>query len=72
MFHLTILTEKLDTNFHSNIILERAKSLKKKMLVYLNAMGTGIKEILKNARSGIRKWQEVRTQEPYKQLQLKL
>ena len=72
MFHLSILTEKLDTNFHSNVILERAKSLKEKVLVYLSVMGTGIVEILKNARSGIREWQDIRTKEPYRQLQLKL
>lgn len=47
MFYLTTLIEKLDTNFYSNLILERAKSLKGKALVYLSIMGTGIVEILK-------------------------
>lgn len=72
MLHLSILTEKLETNFHSNVILERAKALKEKVLVYLSIMGAGIKEILKNARSGIREWQEIRKKEIYKQLSLKL
>lgn len=72
MLHLTILTEKLDRNFHSNIILERAKCLKEKVLVYLSIMGTGIVEILKNARSGIKQWQHIEKREKYKQLELKL
>lgn len=63
MFHLTILTEKLETNFYSNIVLERAKALKKKILVYLSVMGTGIVEILKNARNGIREWQKIEHRE---------
>ena len=72
MLYLTILTEKLDTNFHSNIILERAKSLKEKALVYLSVMGTGIVEILKNARTGIREWQHIEKRNKYQQLELKL
>ncbi len=72
MLHLTILTEKLDCNFHSNIILERAKSLKEKILVYLSIMGKGIAEILKNARTGIRQWQDIEIRSKYKQLELKL
>lgn len=72
MTYLSILTEKLDTNFYSNIILERAKAIKEKALVYLSTMGTGIVEILKNAKVGIREWQEIREQKRYKQLSLKL
>lgn len=72
MFHLAILTEKLDTNFHSNVILERAQSLKGKILVYLSTMATGIFEILKYARSGIRQWKNIEVREKYRQLELKL
>lgn len=68
MLHLSILIEKMDTNFHSNIILERAKTLKGKTLVYLSVMATGITEILKNARSGIREWQNIETRDKYKQM----
>lgn len=71
MLHLTILTEKLDSNFHSNI-LERAKSLKEKILVYLSIMERGIAEILKNARIGNRQWQDIEIRTKYKQLELKL
>lgn len=72
MFHLAILTEKLDTNFHSNVILERAQSLKEKILVYLSIMATGMFEILKYARNGIRQWQNIEVREKYRQLELKL
>ncbi len=72
MLHLSILTEKIDTNFYSNIILERAKLLKEKILVYLSAIGTGIIEILKNARTGIREWQNIEKRTKYKQLEFKL
>ena len=56
MAHIAILVEKKDKNFHSNIILERANSIKKEYLVYLSTMATGIVEILKYARTGIRDW----------------
>lgn len=72
MFYLTTIIEKLDTSFYSNIVLERAKSLKEKFIVYLSIMSRGIKEILKYARTGIKEWQNIETREKVKQLQLKL
>lgn len=69
MFHLAILIETLDTNFHSNIILERAQSLKENILVYLSTMATGIFEILKYARTGIKSWQDIEVREKYHQMQ---
>ena len=72
MTHLSIQVEKLDKNFHSNLILERAKSLKEKAIIYLGMMGTGIKEILRYAHEGIKKWQHIEERSAYKQLELKL
>ncbi len=72
MTHLSIQVEKLDKTFHSNLILERAKSLKEKAIIYLGMMGTGIKEILRYAHEGIRKWQHVEERGLYKQLELKI
>ncbi len=72
MTHISILVEKLDKNFHSNVILERAKSLKEKAIIYLGMMGTGIKEILRYARCGIKEWQHIEEREKYKQLELRL
>lgn len=70
--HISILVEKLDSNFHSNLILERAKSIKDKAIIYLGMMSAGIKEILRYARTGIKEWQHIETRTKYKQLQLKL
>ena len=72
MTHLSIQVEKLDKNFHINIILERAKSLKEKAIIYLGMMGRGIKEILRYAREGIKKWQHVEERGLYKQLEFSL
>lgn len=70
--NVSILVEKLDKNFHSNLILERAKSLQEKAIVYLGMMSTGIKEILRYARTGIKEWQHIEVRTKYRQLQLKL
>ena len=72
MGYLSIQVEKMTTNFYSNIIIERAKSLKKKFLVYLGVMATGIYEILKKARTGIKEWQEIEHREKYRQLEFKI
>lgn len=72
MFYLTTIIEKLDTSLYSNIVLERAKSLKEKFIVYLSIISRGIKEILKYARTGIKEWQNIETREKVKQLQLNL
>ena len=72
MLKLTILIEKLDTNFLSNLILERANALKKKCIVWFSQMSQGICEILKYAHTGIREWNKIETREKYKQLSLKL
>ena len=59
MSHLSINVEKLDKSFHSNVIIERAQSLKEEAIIYLGMMGKGIKEILRYAHEGIKKWQEI-------------
>ena len=33
MFHMTSLIEKLDTNYHSNVIIERAEALKEDLII---------------------------------------
>ena len=39
MSHLSINVEKLDKSFHSNVIIERAQSLKEEAIIYLGMMG---------------------------------
>ena len=70
--YASILVEKLNKNFYSNLILERARSLKEKAIVYMGMMVSGIKEILRYARTGIREWKHIETRERYKQLELKI
>lgn len=72
MFYLTTIIEKLDTNFYSNIVLEREKLLKEMFIVYLSIISRGVEEILKFARTGIKEWQNIETRKKVKQLQLNL
>ena len=69
---VSILVEKIDKNFFSNLILERACSLKDKAIIYMGMMVSGIKEILRYARTGIKEWQHIESRSEYKQLQLKI
>lgn len=69
---VSILVEKLDRNFHSNLILERARALKDKAIIYMGMMVSGIKEILRYARTGIKEWQHIESRPRHKQLQLKI
>lgn len=72
MLKLTIFIEKLDTNFLSNIILERAMVLKEKCKIWFGQMSQGIFEILKFAHTGIKEWQDIEERNRTKQLELKL
>ena len=69
---VSILVEKIDRNFYSNLILERACSLKNKAIIYMGMMVSGIKEILRYARTGIKEWQHIENRSKYKQIQLKI
>ena len=68
MLELTILIEKIDKNYFSNVILERAMSLKEKCIIWFGQMSQGIHEILKLAHSGIRQWCGIEKREKIKQL----
>lgn len=71
--YVSVLVEKLNKNFFSNIILERAQSLKEKAIIYMGMMVSGIKEILRYARTGIKEWQKIESKKIiYKQLELKI
>ena len=72
MLKLTIFIEKLDTNFLSNVILERAMALKEKCKIWFGQMSQGIFEILKFAHTGIKEWQNIEERNGTKQLELKL
>lgn len=70
--HIGKLVEKLDKKLLTIKIIERSKSLRNKILVWISQMSRGISEILKYAKVGIKEWQKIETRGKYKQLELKL
>lgn len=72
MGHLGMLIEDMDKKLLTMKILERSKSLKKKVLVWFSQISKGISEILKYAHTGIKEYQKMEKREKYRQLQLKL
>ncbi len=70
MLYCNEYIEKIETNFLSNIILERALQIKEKCIVYFGQISQGILEILKFSKNGIRNFQNIKHKEKYKQLEL--
>ena len=59
------LYEKLNTNKFVKTIITESKSLKNKVSLWFYQISRGIAEILKNARTGIRQWQEIVKRKEY-------
>ncbi len=72
MGHLGMLIEDMDKKLLTIKIIERSKSLKKKVIVWFNQISRGISNILSYARTGIKEYQNIEKREKYKQLQLRL
>ena len=75
MIHLgqmAMIIEEMDKKLLSIKIIERSKSLKRKVIVWLSQMARGISEILKYAHTGIKEYQKIAKRERYRQLVLKL
>jgi len=70
--HIGMLAEKMNKNLLILKILYAGKSLKEKSIIWISQISRGIKEILKLAHEGIRKWQHIEERLEYKQLSLKL
>jgi len=70
--HIGMLAEKMNKNLLILKILYASKSLKEKSIIWISQISRGIKEILKLAHEGIRKWQHIEERLEYKQLSLKL
>ena len=66
------LAEEIDYRLLTIKIIERSRSLRNKIVMWLSQIARGVKEILSYAHEGIKKWQMIEVREPYKQLQLKL
>ena len=57
--HIAILADKIDFNLLTIKIIYASKSLKEKAVVWLGQMARGIKEMLKYAHEGIKRWQDI-------------
>jgi len=72
MGHIGMLIEDMNRKLLSIKIIERSKSLRRKVLIWFNQMAKGISEILSSAKTGIKEYQRIEKREKYKQLQLNL
>ena len=72
MGEMAMLIEDMDKKLLSIKIIERSKSLKRKVIVWLSQMARGINEILKYAHTGIREYKKIEKREKYRQLNLRL
>ena len=72
MGHIGKLVESMDKKLLVMKIIERSQSLRNKIIVWINQIARGIKEILKYARCGVKEWQKIKEKEKYKQLELKI
>ena len=70
--HIAILADKMEKKLLSIKIIYASKSLRQNAIVWLNQFARGIKEILKYAHEGIKKWQQIEKRGEYKQLELRL
>ncbi len=72
MGHLGMLIEDMNKKLLTIKIIERSKSLKRKVLVWLSQISKGIKNILSYAKTGIKEYEKIEKRKKYKQLELKL
>ena len=72
MGHIGRLVESMDKKLLTIKIIERSKSLRNKVIVWISQIAKGIKEMLSYAHSGIKEWQKIEEREKYRQLQLKI
>lgn len=72
MGHLGMLIEDMNRKLLTIKILERSRSLKRKVFIWFSQISRGISEILKYAHTGIKGYQKIEKREKYKQLYLKL
>lgn len=72
MFYMTTIIEKLETNYHSNIIIERAEALKENLIILFGIVSKGIYNIMKYAKTGIQEWKHIEHRSKYKQLAFKI
>ena len=70
--HIGILAESIDKKLLVYKIIERSKSIRNKIIVWISQIARGTKEILLLAHTGIKEYQKIETREKYRQLQLEI
>ncbi len=69
--HIAILADKIDSKLLTIKIIYASKSLRNKTIVWLSQIAKGMKEMLKYAHEGIKRWQDIEVRDS-RQLSLKL
>lgn len=72
MGYMAKLIEEMDNKLLSIKIIERSKSLRNKIIVWLSQFARGIGEVLSFAHNGIKDWQAIESRDKYRQLSLNL
>lgn len=70
--HIGKLAESIDKKLLVYKIIERSRSIRNKIIVWISQIARGTKEILSLAHTGIKEYQKIETREKYRQLQLKI
>lgn len=70
--HVNKLVEEMNKKLLSIKIIERSKSIKNKVIIWMSQFARGIKEILSYAHTGIKELQNIEVRDRYKQLALKV
>lgn len=70
MGHIGKLIESIDKKLLVIKIIERSKSLRNKVVIWISQIAKGMKEILVYAHNGIKDWQQIEVRDKYRQLQL--
>lgn len=70
--HINQLAEEINSKLLSIKIIEESKSLRGKVIIWMNQFARGIKNILAFAHKGIKEFKKIETRLKHRQLQLKL
>ena len=70
MGHISKLIDSIDKKLLVIKIIERSKSLRNKVVIWISQIAKGMKEILAYAHNGIKDWQQIEIRDKYRQLQL--
>ena len=70
--HIGKLSESIDKKLLTYKIIERSKSIRNKIIVWISQIARGTKEILALAHTGIKEYKKIEKREKHRQLQLSI